>query len=120
MFSRYTLRTIDLAAARRFYADAMGLDLPEGTAETGVLEAWPLHERAIANGAPAHWLGHPTVPRVEDRAEAMESLGSQRLGPQSTGQMAPDTPHSATPQGPSSPFGTHLRSRPPALSAGGN
>lgn len=99
MFSRYTLRTTDLVAARSFYADAVGLDLPEGTAGRGVLEAWPLHERAIANGAPAHWLGHLTVARVEDRAQAMEDLGGQRLGPSVDG---PDGTRYATlrdPQG---------------------
>lgn len=81
MFCRYSLRTTDLAAARRFYADAVGLDLPEGTAEDGALEAWPLHERAIANGAPAHWLGHLSVASVEAHAEALERAGGQRLGP---------------------------------------
>jgi hypothetical protein len=58
MFCRYVLRTTDVEAGRRFYAQAIGLEVPPGgTAGASALEAWPLHERARAAGAPSHWLG---------------------------------------------------------------
>ena len=48
MFVRYALRTTDAPAARDFYRRALGLELPDGRSEDTSLEAWPLHERAIA------------------------------------------------------------------------
>jgi predicted enzyme related to lactoylglutathione lyase len=85
MFCRYDLRTTDPASARRFYAEVIGLDLPEGLAAPGAptstLAVWPLHELARARGAPAHWLGHLAVPDVEATASRLVGLGSERLGP---------------------------------------
>lgn len=81
MFSRYTLRTIDVASARRFYEVAVGLTLPEGAAAHTSLESWPLHERARAAGAPPHWLGHLEVGDAEVAASEMVAAGGQALGP---------------------------------------
>jgi uncharacterized protein len=81
MFCRYALRTTDLAAARKFYAEAIGLALPDGVAEGSVLEAWPLHERARALGAPAHWLGQLAVSDVEAMLARLVALGGESLGP---------------------------------------
>jgi hypothetical protein len=81
MFCRYALRTTDLDAARKFYSEAIGLELPNGKSEASSLEAWPLHERARANGAPAHWLGQISVDDVEGSAARLVELGGERLGP---------------------------------------
>ncbi|HEY6727645.1 MAG TPA: VOC family protein [Polyangiaceae bacterium] len=82
MFFRYALRTTDLDAARRFYEDAIGLTLPSaGRSDDSRLEAWPLHERAIAKGAPPHWLGFLAVNDVDASANHLVQLGGQRLGP---------------------------------------
>ncbi len=81
MFFRYSLRTTDPVAARAFYANALGLVLPDGAAEGSVLEAWLLHERAIARGAPPHWLGQIAVDDVEVMVGRLVGLGSERLGP---------------------------------------
>lgn len=81
MFARYALRTTDLAAARTFYKQALGLELPDGMAEGSDLEAWPLHERAIAAGAPAHWLGQLAVDDVDATLSKLVERGSQALGP---------------------------------------
>jgi predicted enzyme related to lactoylglutathione lyase len=81
MFCRYSLRTTDHAAARAFYADAIGLALPDGAAEGSVLEAWPLHERAIEQGAPPHWLGQLAVSDVDATVKQLVDLGGQVLGP---------------------------------------
>jgi predicted enzyme related to lactoylglutathione lyase len=81
MFCCYALRTTDAVAARAFYADALGLMLPDGMAEGSALEAWPLHERARAAGAPAHWLGMLAVNDVESTVARMLALGGERLGP---------------------------------------
>lgn len=81
MFCRYALRTTDAGAGRRFYAEAIGLALPEGRDAGSVLEAWPLHERARALGAPAHWLGQVAVDDVEESASRLVALGGERLGP---------------------------------------
>jgi len=81
MFCRYVLRTTDLPAARAFYADALGLALPEDLAEGSALEAWPLHERAIARGAPPHWLGLLAVDDVDATLQRLVGLGSEALGP---------------------------------------
>jgi predicted enzyme related to lactoylglutathione lyase len=45
------------------------------------LEAWPLHERALARGAPLHWLGHLAVDDVEAVYDRLVRLGSEALGP---------------------------------------
>lgn len=81
MFCRYALRTTDLGAARAFYAAAIGLELPNGMAEGSALEAWPLHERALEQGAPAHWLGQLAVRDVEAAAKDLVGRGGQQLGP---------------------------------------
>lgn len=81
MFSRYTLRTIQVDDARRFYERAIGLVLPVGAAAHTSVEAWPLHERALGAGAPPHWLGHLEVDDVEGAAAEMIAMGGQSLGP---------------------------------------
>ncbi|MFZ5891517.1 MAG: VOC family protein [Myxococcota bacterium] len=81
MFCRYVLRTTDPVAARAFYADALGLVLPDGMSEGSALESWALHERAIARGAPPHWLGQIAVSDVEATIEHLLARGSEPLGP---------------------------------------
>lgn len=81
MFCRYSLRTTDVPAARHFYAEAIGLKLPDGAAEGTSLEAWALHERARAAGAPAHWLGQIPVENVEHSVARLFEAGCERLGP---------------------------------------
>ena len=90
MFCRYSLRTTDVDAGRRFYADAIGLELAEGASAASALEAWPLHERARAAGAPAHWLGQLAVADVDGAVQRLLELGSERLGP--TLQASDGTP----------------------------
>lgn len=77
-FVRFDLRTTDVDAARRFYADAIGLDLD---ADTQTLAVWELHEQARARGAPAHWLGSIGVEELEAKAGRLRELGSESLGP---------------------------------------
>ena len=81
MFYRYVLRTTDVAAARAFYADAIGLRLPDGVSSDSSLEAWPLHERAIARGAPPHWLGQLAVDDVDAMVGRLVGFGSELLSP---------------------------------------
>lgn len=82
MFCRYVLRTTDVDAGRRFYAESIGLEVPQGgTSEASALEAWPLHERARAAGAPAHWLGQLAVRDVDAAVARLVELGGERLGP---------------------------------------
>lgn len=81
MFCRYVLRTTDLDAARTFYARALALQLPEGAAPSSALEAWPLHERARALGAPAHWLGLIASDDMDGAVERLVALAGERLGP---------------------------------------
>jgi len=81
MFCRYSLRTTDPVAARAFYAAAIGLALPDGMSRGSALEAWQLHERAIARGAPPHWLGQIAVDSVEIAVNRLIALGSESLGP---------------------------------------
>lgn len=82
MFCRYVLRTTDdVDLARRFYAEAIGLELPEGRSDASMLEAWPLHERARALGAPPHWLGQLAVSDVEETVKRLLERGAERLGP---------------------------------------
>ncbi|MCB9676672.1 MAG: nuclear transport factor 2 family protein [Alphaproteobacteria bacterium] len=80
MFVRYSLRTTDLPGALRFYAEALGLDLPPGPAP-GPLEVWPLHENARARGVPAHWLGHVAVDDPVAVRDAVVAAGGEALGP---------------------------------------
>lgn len=82
VFCRYVLRTLDVDAARRFYAEAIALVVPPGeSAGPSTLEAWPLHEQARARGAPPHWLGQIGVEDVDRAADRLVALGSERLGP---------------------------------------
>ncbi len=81
MFVRYALRTTDAPAARDFYRQALGLELPDGRSEDTSLEAWPLHERAIAAGAPAHWLGQLAVADLDVEVERWVARGARPLGP---------------------------------------
>ncbi len=81
MFCCYSLRTLDVDAGRRFYTQALNLDLPAGANAGSLLEAWPLHERARAPGAPAHWLGQIAVSDLDASIERLVSMGAERLGP---------------------------------------
>ncbi|MBS2014839.1 MAG: VOC family protein [Deltaproteobacteria bacterium] len=78
-FFRYELRTTDAPAAARFYAEALGLELAPGV--VGAVEASTLPERAIANGARPHWLGHVDVSDVDASVAAFVARGAQQLGP---------------------------------------
>jgi uncharacterized protein len=86
MFFRYALRTTNLVAAREFYAEAIGLVLPDGMAAGSALEAWPLHERALARGAPPHWLGQLAVDDVDSMVERLVGRGSDLLAPSMQGR----------------------------------
>jgi predicted enzyme related to lactoylglutathione lyase len=77
-FCRYDLRTTDPDAARAFYVDAVGLDFAE---DESVLAVWPLHEQAIARGAPAHWLGQIAVTDLATTVQQLLDQGSQLRGP---------------------------------------
>lgn len=82
VFCRYSLRTTDPDAARAFYSEVVGLNLPPGGSEdASLLEVWLLHERARSRGAPAHWLGHIGVTDVEATVARLVEHGSERLGP---------------------------------------
>jgi predicted enzyme related to lactoylglutathione lyase len=85
MFCRYSLRTLDVDAARAFYSEVLGLDFSVPPEKSGI-EAWPLHEQARARGAPAHWLGHVAVADVEATVSRLVELGAERLGPTVTGR----------------------------------
>jgi predicted enzyme related to lactoylglutathione lyase len=111
VFCRYSLRTTDLEAARAFYAEALGLVLPEGMSERSLLEAWPLHERALARGAPPHWLGHLAVDDVEVTMNRLVALGGERLGP--TVQAGDGTPFATL----RDPFGAVIAVRARSASA---
>ncbi|HEY5955975.1 MAG TPA: hypothetical protein VIV60_05455, partial [Polyangiaceae bacterium] len=74
-FSRYLLRTTDVAAASAFYDAVL-----ERHGDGIVL----LHESAIARGARPHWLGHVDVHHlggVEMVAACFVEFGATRLGP---------------------------------------
>jgi hypothetical protein len=79
-FFRYVLRTTDMKVARAFYRDVLG-----GLHWDCELCITPLPERAAAQGAPPHWLGHLSVNDPEEMAGQMTSLGGQRLGPAQAG-----------------------------------
>jgi uncharacterized protein len=75
-FVRYDLRTTDVDAARRFYANVLGESFwgPD-------IAVWQLHEQAIARGARPHWLGHVGSVLVDPVASRLKELGGERLGP---------------------------------------
>ncbi|MBZ4419407.1 VOC family protein [Myxococcus sp. RHSTA-1-4] len=87
-FVSYDLRTPDLEAAQAFYTGLLGWQVQRsgesrvflaGTQRVGELMALP--ERARAQGAPAHWLGHIGVEDVDAAARRFVALGGQMLGP---------------------------------------
>jgi len=80
MFVRYSLRTIDVDAARAFYRAVLGLDFSVPVEKSGI-EAWPLHEQARARGAPPHWLGQIATADFEAKVARLLELGGERLGP---------------------------------------
>jgi len=87
-FVSYDLRTTDLEKAEAFYTAVVGWRVRRsgdsraffaGEQRVGTLMALP--ERARAQGAPAHWLGHIGVEDVEASARRVVALGGQQLGP---------------------------------------
>jgi uncharacterized protein len=87
-FVSYDLRTTDVDAAEAFYTALLGWEVRRegasrgfwaGAQRVGALMALP--ERARAQGAPAHWLGHVGVEDVEAAARRFVALGAQPLGP---------------------------------------
>lgn len=74
-FCRYDLRTTDPDAARLFYTEVIGLEFD------AELAVWPLHERALAAGAPPHWLGSIAVSDVETAMTRLLAQGAEALGP---------------------------------------
>lgn len=72
-FFRYILRTTDVDGARDFYRAVIG-DV--------ALTMFPLHEEAIARGAPPHWLGCIDVgDEVERSAASFSTRGAAPLAP---------------------------------------
>ncbi|EYF05565.1 VOC family protein [Chondromyces apiculatus] len=87
-FCWYELRTTDTASAQAFYTDVVGLQVrdAEGAAafclaDRPVATLMKLSERAAAQGAPAHWLGHLGVDDVDAAAQRVIALGGAQLGP---------------------------------------
>lgn len=82
-FCRYELRTTDVDAARRFYADVLDHNFVSTvpSEEPSMLAIWPLHEQARARGAPAHWLGSIGVGNLEESVQQLVELGAEPLGP---------------------------------------
>jgi hypothetical protein len=66
------LRTIDLGAARAFYAAVLGAQ------DVVVL---PLPEQALARGARPHWLGYIDIPDLDSGLAAALARGATQLGP---------------------------------------
>ena len=72
-FFHVALRTLDVAAAREFYASVLGVN-------GAGLDVVPLHEAAIAKGARSHWLGFLDVGDVEPAAAAFAQRGATAMG----------------------------------------
>jgi len=72
-FFHVTLRTLDIVAARDFYASVLGVN-------GAGLDVVPLHEAAIARGARPHWLGFVDVGDVEPAAAAFALRGATAMG----------------------------------------
>lgn len=107
-FSRYTLRTTDVARAREFYAALLG------PAFWGAdIVAVPLPAAAAARGAPPHWLGHVSVDDVAEVTARIVARGGTQLGPP---QRAGDRGFTAV----RDPFGAALAldAEPPAADRG--
>ncbi|HEX5432167.1 MAG TPA: hypothetical protein VFW83_09385 [Bryobacteraceae bacterium] len=75
-FVQYELRTTAVSAAREFYTDVLGAHVWDSN-----LSVISLPERAAAQGAPAHWLGHIGVSDLETSVSRVVAAGGQRLGP---------------------------------------
>jgi hypothetical protein len=87
-FVSYDLRTTDLEAAQAFYTSLLGWKVQRSgdsrvflAGEQRVGELMALPERARAQGAPSHWLGHVGVDDVEAAVRRFVALGGQLLGP---------------------------------------
>jgi predicted enzyme related to lactoylglutathione lyase len=70
-FSRYVLRTTDVAGARAFYESVLGHCGDQVVA---------LPEQARARGARPHWLGHLDVADPSGTAGSLLAAGGQQLG----------------------------------------
>jgi uncharacterized protein len=70
------LRTTNIPAARAYYAEVVGAEL--WSADVDLV---PLPARAVALGAPAHWLGQIGSPDVAEVAARVVAQGGQQLGP---------------------------------------
>lgn len=73
-FFQIVLRTTDEPAARAFYADVLAVS-PDA------LNVVPLHEQALARGAPPHWLGFLDVGEVAAASAFFVGRGGQPLAP---------------------------------------
>lgn len=71
-FVRVTLRTLEIAGARAFYATLLGRD------DSNIAS---LPEEAARRGAPSHWLGELGVTDVENATRDFTARGAARLGP---------------------------------------
>lgn len=74
-FFQLTLRTLDVEAARAFYAGLLG---------EAALDVVKLHEQAVARGARPHWLGLLEVGDVDRAVAAFLARGASALGPKWT------------------------------------
>jgi uncharacterized protein len=74
-FCRYDLRTTDVDAARSFYDEVLGDGFWGGD-----VNAWKLHEQALAKGARPHWLGHVGPVDVDVTVDRIKKLGGEQLG----------------------------------------
>jgi predicted enzyme related to lactoylglutathione lyase len=75
-FSWYELRTTDVDAAARFYGEVLGWTPSLARGDLSLLP-----ERARAQGAPAHWLGHVHVADLDATLRRWVERGGQPLGP---------------------------------------
>src|SRR5438552_665659 len=71
-FFQIVLRTLDVEAARAFYATVLG-ETPRQIVQ--------LHEQAVARGARPHWLGFLDVGDVDDKAATFAARGATARGP---------------------------------------
>ncbi|MET0343335.1 MAG: VOC family protein [Polyangiales bacterium] len=71
-FFHLTLRTLDVAEARAFYARVLG---------ARDLDVVRLHAQAIARGAQPHWLGFVDVADVDTALAQFAARGAAPLGP---------------------------------------